>query len=54
TSYQIGEQFGELGIFGPIKMDYDRVISLVSYTSEILSYMINKLDEKKILKNESF
>ncbi len=37
STYRIGEVTGTLGIVGPTRMDYGRLISLVEFTSRILS-----------------
>jgi heat-inducible transcriptional repressor len=38
TSYGVGEKpLGTLGIFGPSRMEYQKVIPLVHYLGEVLS-----------------
>ena len=47
TSYKIGSETGDIGIFGSIKMDYEKVISMLNYTSKILSFAIDDVLKKK-------
>ena len=42
TSYNIGGATGTLGIIGPTRMDYPKVISLVDYIAEEIGNLFNK------------
>jgi heat-inducible transcriptional repressor len=41
-TYRIGEMRGIIGVIGPTRMSYSRVISVVEYTSRLLSDMLGK------------
>jgi len=42
STYRIGNTQGTLGIIGPTRMDYSRLISLVDYTSRLVSERISQ------------
>ena len=43
TSYRIGNRTaGSLGVVGPTRMNYSRVISLVDFTAQLVSGVISK------------
>lgn len=50
SRYRIGEHFGSLGIIGPTRMNYSWLISLVDYTSRLVSERVVSEDHKE--KNE--
>ncbi len=37
TEYRMGETHGTIGVIGPTRMPYDRVVALVEYTARLLS-----------------
>lgn len=37
TEYEMGETHGTIGVIGPTRMPYDRVVALVEYTARLLS-----------------
>jgi heat-inducible transcriptional repressor len=41
-NYRIGKMRGIIGVIGPTRMSYSRVISVVEYTSRLLSEILNK------------
>ena len=41
-TYRIGKMRGIIGVIGPTRMSYSRVISVVEYTSRLLSEMLGK------------
>ncbi len=41
-TYRIGKMRGIIGVIGPTRMSYNRVISVVEYTSRLLSEMLGK------------
>jgi len=44
TAYGVGEQpLGTLGIFGPSRMDYERMIPLVHFLGETLSEALGRV-----------
>jgi heat-inducible transcriptional repressor len=44
ASYKMGEKhIGSLGVVGPNRMDYVRVVSVVEYIRHILSGMITRM-----------
>lgn len=45
TYSRSGKVVGSLGIIGPKRMSYPKVVSIVDYTSEIITKMLNKLTE---------
>jgi heat-inducible transcriptional repressor len=42
TTYQIDGAIGTLGIVGPTRMQYAKIISLVQFMSETLNYLVSK------------
>ncbi len=40
--YKIGKVNGKLGIIGPKRMDYSKIIAIVDYTSKLLTEVLNK------------
>lgn len=42
TSYHIGHVTGTLGVIGPTRMDYPRIISLVDYMGKALTQLLEK------------
>jgi heat-inducible transcriptional repressor len=43
ASYGAGQSpLGSLGIIGPMRMDYARVIPIVRYTASMVSHVLNK------------
>ena len=46
STYRLGEELGTLGIIGPTRMNYSRLVSLVDYTARLVGNRIaqNKLD----------
>ena len=42
TTYQIKDSLGTLGVIGPTRMRYDKIIALVQFMADTLSYLINK------------
>lgn len=45
SKYQIDEHMGAIALFGPLRLDYPKHISLVVYTAEVVSKLINGLLE---------
>ena len=44
SSYKIGNQnVGSLGILGPTRMDYEKVVPLVDYTGRMVSDLLTKM-----------
>jgi heat-inducible transcriptional repressor len=44
TSYKIGNRkVGSLGVFGPTRMDYERVVPLVDYTGRFVSDLLTRM-----------
>ena len=39
-TYRIGKMRGIIGVIGPTRMSYSRVISVVEYTSRMLSQVL--------------
>lgn len=39
--YNKGKSFGSLGVFGPSRMNYSRIIPIVSYTAKVISRVVN-------------
>jgi len=42
TQYKIGSTTGTLGVIGPTRMNYSKVVSLVDYLAREMSYIFNK------------
>jgi heat-inducible transcriptional repressor len=43
SPYTSGEEvLGTIGVIGPTRMDYSRIIPLVDYTSKLLSKMLEE------------
>jgi heat-inducible transcriptional repressor len=42
SNYKIGEIRGNIGILGPKRMDYSKMVSLIDYTSKLLSELFKK------------
>ena len=42
SSYNIGEIHGNIGILGPKRMNYSKMISLIEYTSKLISELYSK------------
>ena len=42
TSYSLDEAKGTLGIIGPTRMQYPKIVALVEFMAETLSYLVNK------------
>ena len=40
AEYRVGSLAGVIGVIGPTRMPYDKVISLVSHTSQLLSDLL--------------
>jgi heat-inducible transcriptional repressor len=40
------QTLGSLGVIGPIRMDYSRVIPLVSHTAKLVSHALEELEEE--------
>ncbi len=43
--YGGGRKLGMLGVFGPIRMDYSRIIPLVDYTARVVSEIISEVEQ---------
>ncbi|HEY7396068.1 MAG TPA: hypothetical protein VH559_14535, partial [Gemmatimonadaceae bacterium] len=41
AEYHVGSLAGVIGVIGPTRMPYDKVISLVSHTSQLLSDLLD-------------
>jgi heat-inducible transcriptional repressor len=41
AEYQVGSLAGVIGVIGPTRMPYDKVISLVGHTSRLLSDLLD-------------
>jgi heat-inducible transcriptional repressor len=41
AEYQVGSLSGVIGVIGPTRMPYDKVISLVSHTSRLLTDLLD-------------
>ena len=41
SEYQVGSLSGVIGVIGPTRMPYDKVISLVSHTSRLLTDLLD-------------
>jgi len=41
AEYQVGALAGVIGVIGPTRMPYDKVISLVGHTSRLLSDLLD-------------
>jgi len=47
STYRVGEELGTLGIIGPTRMNYSRLVSLVDYTAMLVS---NRVAQEKLNK----
>jgi heat-inducible transcriptional repressor len=46
SSYKIGNTaVGAIGVFGPTRMDYERVVPLVDYTGKAVSGLLTKMSK---------
>jgi heat-inducible transcriptional repressor len=45
TSYRYKDASGTLGVIGPTRMQYDKIIALVQFMAETLGYLMNKPDK---------
>jgi heat-inducible transcriptional repressor len=46
TSYKIGNKIvGGVGVIGPTRMDYDKVVPLVDYTGRVVSELLTKMSK---------
>ncbi|BED92761.1 MAG: heat-inducible transcription repressor HrcA [Candidatus Paraimprobicoccus trichonymphae] len=43
TKYSIGDKFGDIGLIGPTRMDYGKLISKLKYISDTLGVILNKM-----------
>lgn len=46
TNYKVGEKIGKMGVLGPTRMDYARMISIVEYLSNNLSKALENISRK--------
>jgi len=42
SGYRQGDAVGSIGLIGPVRMDYSRVIPLVEYTASLLTTMFGQ------------
>ena len=46
SSYQIGKsKVGVVGIIGPTRMDYEKVVPLVDYTGKVVTDLLTKMSK---------
>lgn len=46
STYRLGETYGTLGIIGPTRMNYSKLVSLVDYTSHLVTERANRSDKQ--------
>lgn len=42
SKYRVGDHFGTLGIIGPTRMNYSRLVALVDYTSKLVTERVDR------------
>jgi heat-inducible transcriptional repressor len=47
SSYQVGNISGSIGIIGPTRMPYRKLVSVVEYTARTISEVISGIDKQK-------
>jgi len=46
SSYKIGNKsVGVLGVIGPTRMDYEKIVPLVDYTGKVVSDFLTKMSK---------
>ena len=46
TSYKIGNKLvGAIGVIGPTRMDYEKVVPLVDYTGRVVTELLTKMSK---------
>ena len=47
STYRVGEVSGTIGIIGPTRMEYDKLVSVVTYTAKMISEVLSGIDKKR-------
>ncbi|UCE23997.1 MAG: heat-inducible transcription repressor HrcA [Candidatus Zixiibacteriota bacterium] len=47
SKYQVGKVSGTIGIIGPTRMAYSKLVSVVEYTARTITEMLSGMDDKK-------
>jgi heat-inducible transcriptional repressor len=47
SSYRVGNVTGSIGIIGPTRMPYRKLVSIVEYTARTISEVLSGMDKKR-------